>query len=146
MAGRSRFDVFPEQLVADLSSLGLVSTKIWKDVELYEHGLKDFASLTPLERDWFAIKDLDIFYEMEGGEDYFLSGHHTSQLMWLQDVLRRIGDTVSAHMIAELRSMNESQRLEMKPLCNRYYDRWHQRWQLLKRHLENNGITIDEGP
>jgi hypothetical protein len=146
LAGKRRFDVFPEQLVADLSSLGLVSTKIWKDVELYEHGLKDFASLTPLERDWFVIKDLDIFYEMEGGEDYFLSGNDTFQLMWLQDVLRRIGDTVSAQIISELRSMNESQRLEMKPLCDRYYGHRHQRWQLLKRHLESNGITIDESP
>jgi hypothetical protein len=147
LAGRSRFDVSPEQLVADLGSLSLMSIMIWKDVELYEHGLKDFASLTPLERDWFVIKDLDIFYEMEGGaEDYFLSSNHTSQLMWLQDVLRRIGDTVSAHIITELRSMNESQRLEMKPLVDRYHGYWHQRWQLLKRYLENNGITIDESP
>jgi len=83
---------------------------------------------------------------MEGGADYFLSGNHTSQLMWLQDVLRRIGDTVSAQIITELRSMNESQRLEMEPLCDRYYGHRHQRWQLLKRHLENNGITIDESP
>jgi hypothetical protein len=146
LGGRSRFDVFPEQLVAVLGSLSLMSIMIWKDVELYEHGLKDFASLTPLERDWFVIKDLDIFYEMEGGADYFLSGNHTSQLMWLQDVLPRIGDTVSAHIITELRSMNESQCLEMKPLCDRYYGNRHQRWQLLKRHLENNGITIDESP
>ena len=145
-AGRSRFDVFPEQLVADLGSLSLMSIIIWKDVELYEHGLKDFASLTPLERDWFVVKDLDIFCEMEGGADYFLSGNHTSQLMWLQDVLRRIGDTVSAHIITELRGMNEPQRLEMEPLCNRYYDHREQRWQLLKRHLGNNGITIDESP
>ncbi len=47
LAGRSRFDVFPEQLVADLGSLGLMSIMIWKDVELYERGLKDFAPLTP---------------------------------------------------------------------------------------------------
>jgi hypothetical protein len=145
-AGRSRFDVFPEQLVADLGSLSLMSIMIWKDVELYEHGLKDFASLTPLERDWFVIKDLDIFYEMEGGADYFLSGNHTSQLMWLQDVLRRIGDTVSAPIIMELRRMNESQLLEMDQLCDRYYAHRHQRWQLLLRHLGNNGITIDESP
>jgi hypothetical protein len=145
-AGRSRFDVFPEQLVADLGSLSLMSIMIRKGVELYEHGLKDFASLTPLERDWFVIKDLDIFYEMEGGADYFLSGNHTSQLMWLQDVLRRIGDTVSVHIITELRGMNESQLLEMDQLCDRYYAHRHQGWQLLLRHLGNNGITIDESP
>jgi hypothetical protein len=142
-AGRSRFDVFPEQLVADLGSLSLTSIIIWKDVELYEHGLKDFASLTPLERDWFVIKDLDIYYEMEGGADYFLSGNHTSQLMWLQDVLRRIGDTVSAHIITELRGMNESQRLEVDQFCDRYYRHRHQRWQLLLRHLGDNGIIVD---
>jgi len=146
LAGRSRFDVFPEQLVADLGSLSLLGVEIWKDVELYEHGLKDFASLTPLERAWFAIEELDTFYEMKGGADYFLSGNHTSQLMWLEDALRRIGDTVSADIITGLRSMNESQRLEMKPLCDRYSGHRHQRWQLLKRHLENNGITIDQSP
>jgi len=68
--------------------------------------------LDAIGSDWFVIKDLDILYEMKGGADYFLSGNHTSQLMWLQDVLRRTGDTVSAHIITELRSMNESQRLE----------------------------------
>jgi hypothetical protein len=126
--------------------LSLMSFMIWKDVELYEHGLRDFASLTALERDWFVIKDLDIFYEMEGGADYFLSGNHTSQLMWLQDALQRIGDTLSAQIITELRSMNESQRLEMKPFCDRSYGHRHHRLQLLKRHLENNGITMDESP
>jgi hypothetical protein len=73
---------------------------------------------------------------MEGGADYFLSGNHISQLMWLQDVLQRIGDTLSAQIITELRSMNESQRLEMKPLCDRYYGHRHHRWQLLKRTLK----------
>jgi hypothetical protein len=38
--------------------------EIWKDVELYEQGLKRFDSLTPLQRDWFTIKNLDIYYEM----------------------------------------------------------------------------------
>jgi hypothetical protein len=83
--------------------------------------------LTALERDWFVIKDLDIFYEMEGGADYFLSGNHTSHLMWLQDVLQRIGDTLSAQIITELRSMNESQRLEMRLLRDRYYGHRHHR-------------------
>jgi len=112
---------------ADLGLLGFMSITVWKDVELYERGLKDFASLTPLERDYFVIKDLDIYYEMEGGfEDYILSGAHTSQLIWLEDALRRIGDIVSAGIITELRSMNESRRSEMKPLCDRYFGRRHQ--------------------
>jgi hypothetical protein len=147
LAGGNRFDVFPEQLVSDLGSLCLTSIMIWKDVELYERCLKDFASLTPLERDYFGIKHLDIHYEMEGGfEDYILSGEHTSELMWLKDALRRIGDIVSANIITELWSMNESQRSEMKPLCDCYFGRRDQRWQLLMRHLGNNGITIDEKP
>jgi hypothetical protein len=91
LKGRSRFDFFPEQAV---------SIMIWKDVELCDRGLKDFASLTPLERDYFVIKDLDIYYEMESGfEDYLLSGGNTSQLMWLKDALQRIGDIMSAHII-----------------------------------------------
>ena len=127
--------------------LGFMSMTVWKDVELYDRGLKDFASLTPLERDYFVIKDLDIYYEMEGGfEDYILSGAHTPELMWLKDALRRIGDIVSAGIIKELRSMNESRYSEMGLLCDRYFDRRDQRWQLLERHLESNGITIDESP
>jgi len=122
-----------------------MSRTVWKDVELYERGLQDFASLTPLERDYFIIKDLDIYYEMEGGfEDYILSGAHTHELMWLKDSLRRIGDIVSAGIITELRSMNESRYSEMGPLCDRYFGRRNQRWLLLERHLESNGITIDE--
>ncbi len=100
-----------------------------------------------MERDYFVIKDLDVYCEVEGGfQDYILSGGHTSELIWLEDALRRIGDIVSGDIFTELRSMNESQRSEMKPLCDRYFDRRHQRWQLLKRHLENSGITIDESP
>src|SRR5215470_14531118 len=71
LAGRSRFDVFPEQLVADLGSLSLMSIMIWKDVELYEHGVKDFASLTPLERDWLVIKVLDILLRNGGRRGLF---------------------------------------------------------------------------
>jgi len=149
LAGGNRFDVFPEQLVSDLGSLCLTSIMIWKDVELYDHGLKDFASLTELERDWFVIKDLDIAHDMAGRlgfEDYILGGGRTSELTWLEDALRRIGDIVSANIITELWSMNESQRSEMKPLCDCYFGRRDQRWQLLMRHLGNNGITIDEKP
>jgi hypothetical protein len=138
LEGRSRFDFFPEQGGSIVS---------WKDVELYDRGLKDFASLTPLERDYFVIKDLDIYYEMESGfEDYLLSGGNTSQLMWLKDALQRIGDIMWTHIITKLLNMNESQRSQMKPLCARYFGHRHRRWQLLERHLENYGITIDESP
>jgi hypothetical protein len=124
-----------------------MSIAIWKDVELYERGLKDFASLTPLERDYFAIKDLDIYYEMEGGfEDYILSGTHNGELDWLEDALRRIGDVLSADIIMQLRSMNWPQRPEMPPLCDHYFGLRHQRWELLERHLESNGVMIDDSP
>jgi hypothetical protein len=120
---------------------------VWKDVELYERGSKDFPSLTPLERDYFVIKDLDIYYEMEGGfEDYILSGGHKPQLQWLTDALRRLGDIVSAGIISKLQRMGESRRLEMEPLCRGYFERRHERWQLLEQHLERHGVQIDESP
>lgn len=138
LEGRNRFDVFPEQL-------GGIT--IWKDVELYERGLQNFAFLTPLERDYFVIKDVDLYYEMEGGfEDYILSGTNTSQLMWLKDALQRIGDAASANILKELECMNESQRPVMALLCESYSSLHNQRWQLLRRYLENNGIVIDESP
>jgi hypothetical protein len=121
--------------------------EVWKDVELYEQGLKRFESLTPLQRDWFTIKNLDIYYEMKGGfEDYLLSGGNMLQLAWLESALRRLGDMVSLGLIAKLRLMNESHRQEMSPLCRAYYDRRKQRWELLERRLEQHGVEVDESP
>jgi hypothetical protein len=121
--------------------------EVWKDVDLYEQGLKRFESLKPLQRDWFTIKNLDIYYEMEGGfEDYLLSGGNTPQLAWLEGALRRIGDIVSLRVISKLRQMNESQRGGMKPLCREYYERREERWELLERRLEQEGVQIDESP
>lgn len=117
----------------------------WKDVELYERGLKHFESLTPAQRDWFTIKDLDIYYEMEGGfEDYLLSGSHAAELEWLEGALRRLGDVVSLRIMAQLRRMGESQRQEMHPLCRLYFDRRDERWRLLMLRLEQHGVRIDE--
>jgi hypothetical protein len=121
--------------------------EVWKDVDLYEQGLKRFEALKPLQRDWFTIKNLDIYYEMEGGfEDYLLSGGNTPQLAWLEGALRRIGDIVSLRVISKLRQMNESQRRDMKPLCREYYERREERWGLLERRLEQEGVQIDESP
>jgi hypothetical protein len=121
--------------------------EIWKDVELYEQGLKRFDSLTPLQRDWFTIKNLDLYYEMEGGfEDYLLSGDNVQQLAWLESTLRRLGDIVSLGLITELRRMNESHRQKMSPLCRAYYDRREQRWELLERRLAQHGVEIDQDP
>lgn len=119
----------------------------WKDVELYEQGLKKFQSLSPLQRDWFTIKNLDIYFEIEGGfEDYLLSGGHEPQLVCLDSALRRLGDIVSLGLLSRLRLMKESQRHEMNPLCRAYYDRRAQRWELLLRRLEQQGVEIDESP
>lgn len=121
--------------------------ELWKDVELYEQGLKKFQSLSPLQRDWFTIKNLDIYFEIEGGfEDYLLSGGHEPQLAWLDSALRRLGDIVSLGLLSRLRPMKESQRDEMNPLCRAYYDRRAQRWELLLRRLEQQGVEIDESP
>jgi hypothetical protein len=71
--------------------------EIWKDVDLYEQGLKDFGSLSPAQQDWFLVKHFDIHYGMEGGFGEFLShAEHMAQLRLLREVLRRLGDIVSA--------------------------------------------------
>jgi hypothetical protein len=121
--------------------------EVWKDVELYEHGLRQFDALSPLQRDWFVIKDLDLYYEKEGGfEDYLLSGGRTAQLEWLVTTLRALGDIVSLGIIIRLRRMGESERSEMGALCDKYFAQRHQRWQLLENRLQKHGVHIDEGP
>ena len=105
-------------------------------MSLYERGLERFDSLTPLERDAFVLHDLDIYYEMEGDfADYLLSGGHTAELDWLTDTLQRIGDPDSAQLLASLMQMDDSQRDEMQPLCERYFRLRHQRWERLIRYL-----------
>lgn len=77
--------------------------QIWKDVELFEQGLKEFASLSPTQKDWFLIKHFDIHYEMEGGFGEVLShAEDMAQLSLLKDALRRLGDIVSAGMLSKL--------------------------------------------
>src|SRR5574339_86767 len=96
--------------------------KTLKVIELYDRGLKNFASLSPLERDAFVLYDLDIYHEMEGDfADYLLSGGHEPELNWLSDALRRIGDADSAAILTELRQMDDSQREDMTPMCEKYY-------------------------
>jgi len=65
-------------------------------LQLYDRGLKNFESLSSLERDIFVMNDLDIYYEMEGDfSDYLLSGGHKAELAWLDGTLQRIGDSSS---------------------------------------------------
>lgn len=121
--------------------------EVWKDVELYEQGLRDFQSLTPLQRDWFVIKNIDIYYEMEGGfQDYVPSGGSIPQMAWLEAALGRLGDLVSLGIISRLRGMGESKRAEMEPLCRAYYERRQLRWQLLESRLKQQGVRLDESP
>src|SRR2546428_517929 len=100
-----------------------------KLIELYDRGLKSFESLSPFERDVFVVNDVDIYHEMEGEfADYLLSAAHEPELAWLADTLQRIGDTDSAAIISQLRQMDDSQRDDMPPLCERYYGLRHTRW------------------
>ena len=114
-------------------------------MELYDRGLKNFESLLPLERDAFVLTDLDMYYEMEGGfEDYLLSGGHEPKLSWLADTLRRIGDADSASIFSQLTRMDESRRDEMEPLCERYYNLRHKRWEFLKHYLAQQSAELDD--
>jgi hypothetical protein len=89
--------------------------------------------------------DLDLYYEMEGGfHDYITSGGHESQLGWLADTLRRIGDDDSATIIAQLRQKGESPPDDMQPLCERYYNTRARRWELLRQELARQGVDLDE--
>ena len=116
-----------------------------KHMELYDRGLKSFASLSPFERDAFVLNDLDIYHEMEGDfADYLLSGAHEPELLWLDDTLQRIGDADSAAIISQLRQMDDSRRDDITPLRKRYYDLSHIRWELLTRYLARQSVEIDE--
>ena len=62
-------------------------------IEVYDRGLADFEALSPDERDFFVVHNLDLWYEMQGSfEDYFLAGSYEVQISWLADTLQRIGD------------------------------------------------------
>jgi len=114
-------------------------------VDLYDRGLKEFATLSALEKDVFVIHDLEIYYEMEGGfEDYLLSGGHDAQVSWLSGTLARIGDAQSFAIIRDLRRLGESGRDSMSTLCDRFFDLREHRWSLLLEHLRTRGVAVEE--
>lgn len=114
-------------------------------MSLYDRGLQRFESLSPLERDAFVLHDLDIYYEMEGDfADYLLSGGHTAQLDWLTDTLQRIGDSDSAAILSRLRQMDDSQRDDMQPLCDSYFELRQGRWERLSRYLAEHDAEFIE--
>jgi hypothetical protein len=121
--------------------------EIWKDVDLYERGLKDFESLSSMQQDWFLIKHFDIRYEMQGGfgEVLFHAGDR-AQLRQLKDALRRLGDIVSAGMLTKLEHIHASKTEEIESISRSYYDCRQQRWSLLERRLQELGVEIDETP
>jgi hypothetical protein len=111
--------------------------------DLYDRGLKDFESLSSLEKDVFVVHDLDIYYEMEGGfEDYFLSGGRGSEISWLSATLERIQDAESAGITAELRRLSETDRNAMAPLCDSYFSLKERRWDLLLKYLLTRGAEV----
>ena len=121
--------------------------EIWKDVDLYEQGLKDFESLSPAQQDWFLVKHFDIHYEMEGGfGEVLLHAEDMAQLHLLKDTLRRLGDIVSAGILSKLEHTRESEGTEIENLSRSYYERRHERWSLLERRLAELGVEIDENP
>jgi hypothetical protein len=101
--------------------------------------------LSPLERDVFVVCDLDIYHEMEGDfADYLLSSGHEPELAWISDTLRRSGDSDSASIISQLRQMDDSQRDDMTPLCEKYYELRHTRWELLNHYLAQQDAAINK--
>ena len=121
--------------------------EIWKDVELYEQGLRDFNSLNRAQQNWFIIKHFDIRYEMEGGfGELLLHADSRAQLRQLKDVLRQLGDIVSAGMLSKLEHTNTLKAEEIENLSRCYYDRRQERWLLLEQHLQELGVEIDETP
>ena len=114
-------------------------------MSLYERGLQRFDLLAPLERDAFVLHDLDIYYGMEGDfADYLLSDGHTAQLYWLADTLQRIGEVDSAQILASLMQMDDSQREVMQPLCRRYFELRHKRWDRLIGYLSLHDAAFVE--
>lgn len=113
-------------------------------LSIYERGLEQFESLSPLERDAFVLHDLDIYYEMEGDFSGYLGGGHEEELEWLAGTLQRIGEPDSAHILARLRQMDESQRDDMQPLCDQYFELRRRRWERLVSTFSEQGVEIIE--
>ena len=112
---------------------------------IYERGLADFSALNHAEQSLFAVHDLDIYFEMEGGfEDYFLGGSHQLEIKTLIQTLGEIGDMISLGLISEINNMQESDRARMNDLCRNYYESRHSRWSLLETAFLKRGLKINE--
>ena len=100
-----------------------------------DRGLQSFSLLTPVEKDIFVLNDLDLYYEMEGGFEDHVLGDHGPELSWLDDTLKRIGDSKSGAIIRVLRAMPAQQRDEMHQMCSQYYELREKTRSLLECHL-----------
>jgi len=112
-------------------------------VNLYNQGLADFESLSPLERDVFVVHELNLWYEMEGSfEDYLLGGSYAAQLNWLAGTLDRIGDRESSAILSELLPLTWEQRDSVAALSDRLYGLMESRARLLEQYLHQNGVAV----
>ena len=112
-------------------------------IKVYDRGLADFDALSPDERDFFVVHNLDLWYEMEGSfEDYFLGGSYEFQISWLTDTLKRIGDHASLALLDQLRALTWDQRELLAELSGSFYGIRESRWQLLEQYLHQQAVGI----
>ena len=112
-------------------------------IEVYDRGLADFDVLSPDERDFFVVHNLDLWYEMEGSfEDYFLGGGYEAQISWLAGTLQRIGDHASLAILGQLRGLTWDQRELLADLSGSFYNLREPRWQLLEPYLHQQAVAI----
>jgi hypothetical protein len=106
-------------------------------------GLSGFESLAPLERDVFVVRDTEIYFEMEGSiGDWLMAGSRQSQVAWLRETLKRIGDLGSDAIIAKLQQLGSDQCEEVGSLSSQYYERSELRWKLLEKYLRGQGAEL----
>jgi hypothetical protein len=111
--------------------------------DLYSRGLNGFNSLSSLERDVFVIHDADLYFEMEGSLEHYLSASsHANQLTWLQSVLQRIGDLKSSEVLAKLVAASAGEADRIEHLSSRYHQLSQQRWVILDCHLKQHNAQV----
>ena len=112
-------------------------------IEVYERGLADFDSLSPDERDFFVVHNLDLWYEMQGSfEDYFLSGSYDAQINWLADTLLRADDRDSLAILGKIRVLTSDQLEMLTDLSGDFYNIRESRWQRVEQSLNQQAVVI----
>ena len=112
-------------------------------IEVYERGLADFDSLSPDERDFFVVHNLDLWYEMQGSfEEYFLSGRYEAQITWLADTLLRADDRDSLAILGQMRALTPDQPEVLTDLSGAFYNIRESRWQRVEQSLNQQAAVI----